>query len=140
MSTGKSEPYNGPISAIRRSPYLASSDIIGLGDLDVEIEGIFRDTDVDMGDGRKEAELFTIKFVGQPKRMVINAANLKVLSKAFGAKIENWKGQKVKLYVLDNIKAFGKLTTGLRLKTDAKVAQQKASDTAQQSMLDKVKK
>jgi hypothetical protein len=135
----KSEPYTGPVSAMRKSPYLASDDISDAGEIEVVIEGVFRDTDVEMEGGRTEKELFTLKFVGQPKRMVLNATNVKTLSRSFGSKIENWKGKKLKLFVQTGVKAFGKITTGLRVKPDAKAAAQQKSDDAANALSNKVK-
>lgn len=136
----KSEPYNGPISAMRKSPFLASEDIDGLGDIDAEIEGVYRDTDVQMADGRKEKEIYTLKFKGRDKRMCLNATNIKTLSRAFGADIKKWVGQKVKLYIQDGVKAFGSTTRGLRVKVDSRASQQQKSSDAANSLTDKINK
>lgn len=135
----KSEPYNGPVSAMRKSEYLASEDIDGLGEIEAEIEGVWKDTDVQMADGRKEKELFTLKFKGRDKRMCLNATNIKTLSRAFGADIKKWTGQKVKLYIQDGVKAFGSTTRGLRVKVDSKATQQQRSNDAANSLTDKIK-
>lgn len=135
----KSEPYNGPVSAMRKSQYLASEDIDGLGEIEVEIEGVWRDTDVQMADGRKEKELYTLKFKGRDKRMCLNATNIKTLSRAFGADIKKWTGQKVKLYIQDGVRAFGGETRGLRVKANSKAAAQQKSDEAANSLTGKIK-
>lgn len=135
----KSEPYNGPVSAMRKSEYLASEDIDGLGEIEAEIEGVWKDTDVQMADGRKEKELFTLKFKGRDKRMCLNATNIKTLSRAFGADIKKWANQKVKLYIQDGVKAFGSTTRGLRVKADSKASQQQRSSDAANSLTEKIK-
>ena len=114
----KTEPYTGKVSGMKTSPWLASEDLLGVGTVTMEIESINRNEDIDMEGGRKEALLFSIKFKGVPKQMILNATNRRMLSAAFGADTKAWIGKSVELYVQDGIRKPGKgggTTTGLRI-------------------------
>jgi hypothetical protein len=113
------EPYTGTVSGMKDSPWLASEDLLGLGSVEVEIAGVNKNTDVPMDGGRKEACLYSVAFKGKQKQMILNATNRKTLSRAFGADIDGWIGQTVKLFVQDGIRKpggkRGETTTGLRI-------------------------
>jgi hypothetical protein len=114
----KTEPYTGKVSGMKTSPWLSSEDLLGIGTVKMEIEAINRNEDIDMEGGRKEALLFSIKFKGIPKQMILNATNRRTLSAAFGADTKQWIGQTVELFVQDGIRKPGKgggTTTGLRI-------------------------
>jgi len=112
------EEYTGSVSDMKSSEWLASSDIIGLGDVQVTIESVIKSTDVKMDGGRTEKEIYSLKFVGKDKKMVLNATNRKTLAKMFSASVKKWKGQKVKLYVEDGVRnpKGGSPVQGLRIK------------------------
>jgi len=112
------EEYTGSVSDMKSSEWLASSDIIGLGDVQVTIESVVKSTDVKMDGGRTEKEIFSLKFKGKDKKMVLNATNRKTLAKMFSASVKKWKGQKVKLYVEDGVRnpKGGSPVQGLRIK------------------------
>jgi len=116
------EEYTGSVSDMKSSEWLASSDIIGLGDVQVTIESVVKSTDVKMDGGRTEKEIYSLKFVGKDKKMVLNATNRKTLAKMFSASVKKWKGQKVKLYVEDGVRnpKGGSPVQGLRIKFETK--------------------
>jgi len=116
------EEYTGSVSDMKSSEWLASSDIIGLGDVQVTIESVVKSTDVKMDGGRTEKEIFSLKFKGKDKKMVLNATNRKTLAKMFSASVKKWKGQKVKLYVEDGVRnpKGGSPVQGLRIKFETK--------------------
>ena len=97
--------------------YLASEDFIGLGEVEVEIAGIFQESGVVMQDGKKK-DFFSVAFAKTPKRMVLNATNRRCLAAAFGADTKAWVGKKVKIYAQDGIRnpAGGDKVWGLRIK------------------------
>jgi hypothetical protein len=114
----QSTPYTGKVSGMKTSPWLASEDLLGVGTVKMEIEAVTRNEDIDMEGGRKEALLFSLKFKGMPKQMILNATNRRTLSAAFGADTKQWIGQPIDLYVQDGIRKPGKgggTTTGLRI-------------------------
>ena len=114
------EEYTGGVSDMKDNPWLASEDIDGLGDIKVTIEGVFKNTDVMMDGGKKEAQLFSLKFVGKDKEMILNATNRKTLSAAFGANTKNWKNKEVILYVQGGVRnpKGGEPVKGLRLRAN----------------------
>ncbi len=111
----QSEPFTGTTAQMKKSPWLASEDLAGLSSPELVIDGVYRNTDVEMEGGRKEKELFSIAFKGASKQMILNATNRRALSTSFGADTRQWIGKRVKLYVQDNVKMGGKLVCGLRI-------------------------
>ncbi len=109
--------FTGRAGAMRVSPWLASEDLDGLGDVPVVIEAVFCHKDVAMQDGRKQAKLFAIKFTGKERQMVLNATNRKALVAKFGTDVKAWLGKEILLYVKDGVRnPAGGTTKGLRVK------------------------
>ena len=122
------KPYTGTVSGMKAaSKFLASEDLIGAGEVSMEISGVFEHQGETMQDGRKK-DLFSIAFAKTPKRMVLNATNRRTLAMAFGKDTANWAGQKVTVYVQDGIRnpAGGETVTGLRIKAQPDPALLKA--------------
>ena len=99
------------------SAFLASEDLLGLGEMEVIIEGVFEHNGETMQDGKKK-DFFSIGFAKTTKKMVLNATNRKVLAACFGADTKNWINKKVSLFVKDGIRnpAGGETVCGLRIK------------------------
>jgi hypothetical protein len=98
------------------SPWLASEDILGLGDVKVTIENVFRHVDVEFEAGRKEKTVYSIKFKGSPKQLVVNSTNRKALVAKFGVNVKDWVGKQVLLYVDPTVRLMGKIVNGVRIK------------------------
>lgn len=116
--TGKISPFTGRVGQMKASSaFLASEDLLGLGEMEVVIEGVFEHNGETMQDGKKK-DFFSIGFAKTPKRMVLNATNRKTLAACFGADTTKWIGKKVSLYVQDGVRnpAGGATVCGLRLK------------------------
>jgi hypothetical protein len=115
----KTTEYNGKVSGMKSSPWLASEDLLGIAPQQVVIAGIFKHEDVALDAGRKEKQLFAIGFEKIPKQLILNATNRKALSRMFGADTKNWIGKKITLIVQDGIRKpsgkSGETTTGLRI-------------------------
>ena len=111
--------FTGKVSQMKPDArWLASEDFIGLGEVEFEIAQIFTNVGETMQDGKKK-DFFSISFVKTNKQLVLNATNRKTLSNAFGAKVDKWVGQKVRLFAQEGVKAIGGgVTTGLRIKAD----------------------
>ena len=111
--------FTGKVSQMKPDArWLASEDFIGLGEVEFEIAQIFTNVGETMQDGKKK-DFFSISFVKTNKQLVLNATNRKTLSNAFGAKVNKWVGQKVRLFAQEGVKAIGGgVTTGLRIKAD----------------------
>lgn len=109
--------YTGRTAAMRTSPWLASEDLDGLGDVEVIIEAVYSHKDAVMQDGRKQPKLFAVKFVGKERQLVLNATNRKTIVAEFGSDVKAWKDKKVKLYVKDGVRSpSGGTTKGIRVK------------------------
>ena len=111
--------FTGKVSQMKPdAKWLASEDFIGLGEVEFEIAQIFVNSNEIMQDGKKK-DFFSVGFVKTNKQLVLNSTNRKTLSNAFGAKVEKWIGQKVRLFAQDGVRAInGGVTTGLRIKAD----------------------
>jgi endo-1,4-beta-mannosidase len=113
--------FHGTVSQMRVSPWLASEDLLGLGEIQVTIEGVFLHENVKFDAGREQREVYAVKFSGKEKQMVLNATNRKALSKAFGAKVNNWTGKTVFLHAQDGIRKPGtknETCYGLRIRAE----------------------
>ena len=113
----ESTTFEGRTSAMRVSPWLASEDLDGLGDVEVTIENVFQHKDAIMQEGRKMPKLFAVKFVGKERQLVLNAVNRKTLATRFGTDCKAWRGQKITIYVKDGVRCpSGGTTKGIRIK------------------------
>jgi hypothetical protein len=113
--------FSGKVSQMKLdNKFLASEDFLGLGEIELVISGIYQHTDEVMQDGKKK-NFFSVGFNDKPKRMILNVTNRKALAMAFGADVKKWIGQKVIIYVQDNVRnpAGGAAVHGLRIKTNA---------------------
>ncbi len=110
--------FTGSAGALSNSPWLASTDLLGLGDVECEIEDVLIYKSVTFDAGRKQENVPALKFKGRSKQMVLTAAaNRKALSRMFGANTQVWRGKKVKIYVDENVRQVGGGTgPGLRIK------------------------
>lgn len=109
--------YEGRTAAMRTSPWLASEDLDGLGEVEVTIEAVYLHKDAVMQDGRKQPKLYAVKFLNKERQLVLNATNRKTLVGHFGSDTKAWKGQKVALYVKDGVRnPAGGTTKGIRIK------------------------
>ena len=112
------EAYTGTSGAMKKnSQWLSWEDIDGKGDIPVTIEGVYKHKDAIMKDGKKEPEVFTLKFTKGSKELVLNGTNRRYLATQFGADVTKWKGKNVFLYCVYGIRAFGGVTNGIRIKT-----------------------
>ncbi len=111
------EAFEGRSSEMKKeSLWLASEDIMGLGDVKVEIEKVYRFREVEFEQGRKERDVYTIAFKNKQKQMVLNSTNRKTLVGLFGVNVKDWAGKTVHLYVDTNVKMRGKIVSGIRIK------------------------
>lgn len=116
----EAKSFNGLSGALRTSPWLASEDLIGLGEVPAEIEDVLLYDSVTFDGGRTEKNVPTLKFKGKAKQMVLRtSANRKALVHMFGADTKAWRGKTVKLYHDPAVKFGGKLVGGLRIKEEA---------------------
>lgn len=113
----KSEVFEGHSSEMKKdSPWLASEDLLGKGDVEVTIKACHRHKDVPFDGGRREPTVYSLEFVGKKKQMVLNTTNRKTLVEKFGANVKEWTGKKITLWVDTEVPMKGKLVSGLRIR------------------------
>ena len=108
--------FKGHTGEMRDTTWLAAEDIKHLGDVKVEIESVQQDTDVEFEAGRKVNKVYSLKFKGKGRKLVINATNRKILKKLYGTDVTGWAGKEITLYVQDNVKMMGKVVDGIRIR------------------------
>ena len=83
-------------------------------DLVVEITEVKTES-VMNADGRNEECL--VAHLKDQKPLIVNKTNAKAIAKVAGSNyIEDWKGKQIALYIA-NVKAFGELVEGIRVRT-----------------------
>ena len=112
----KGEVFEGRTSEMKDSPWLASEDLMGLGDGPVTIEKCLRHKNVEFDKGRVEDTVFTLVLAGKKKQLVLNSVNRKTLVAKFGTNVKDWADKKVHLYVDPNVRFAGKTVNGIRIK------------------------
>jgi len=112
----RSTEYTGNSAAIKGDcPWLASEDILDKGDVTVTIEACHAVQEAEFEGGRKE-DVYTLSFVGAKKQLVLNSTNRKTLVKLYGTNVSDWKGKPVTLWVDRNVRAFGEIRNGIRIR------------------------
>jgi len=118
MSEGHT--FTGLSGALRTSPWLASEDLVGLGEVPAEIEDVLLYDEVQFDKGRTEQNVPTIKFRGKAKQLVLKAsANRRALVRMFGSDTKNWRGKTVRIYHDPSVKFGKKVVGGLRIKDES---------------------
>lgn len=118
-SAAKGEPksFTGLSGMLRTSPWLASEDLIGLGDVPAEIEDVLLYDEVAFDRGRKEKNVPALKFKGKAKQLVLRAtANRRALVRMYGANTQAWRGKTVYIYHDPEVKFGGRAVGGIRIK------------------------
>lgn len=109
--------YTGLSGALRTSPWLASEDLVGLGDVEAVIEEVLIYDEVVFDGGRKEKNVPTLKFVGKQKQLVLRtSANRKTLVHMFGSDTKAWRGKTIHLFHDPSVKFGGKNVGGIRIR------------------------
>ena len=98
------------------SPWLASEDLQDLGDVKVIIEAVYRHADVEFDAGRKEKWVYSLKFQGKQKQLVLNSTNRKAIVGHYGTDVSKWKGKELTLYVDPDVRLMGKKVCGIRVR------------------------
>ena len=91
------KPITGHVSQMRKNnKFLSAEDLMGLGEVTVEIESVNEFSDEAMQDGKKK-DGNSLSLKGKKKRVIINATNRRVLVACFGEIVDNWIGKRFKL-------------------------------------------
>ena len=115
----KTVEFTGRTSAMRtNTPWLASEDLMGLGPVKVTIEGVYHHDEAIFDAGRKEKNVFSVKFAGKEKQLVLNSTNRRRLVALFDTTdVTKWKGKEVTL-VVSETKLMGQTVPCIRVKVD----------------------
>lgn len=101
------------------SRYLKHEELEG-HDWNVTIDRVERH-EMKNNDGQKEQK-FVVFFQELEKGMVLNATNMKTITKLMGTnESDEWKDKRVTLYTKDDIEMSGELKSGLRVRPKAPV-------------------
>jgi hypothetical protein len=110
------EKFEGHSSEMKKdSPWLSSEELEGRGDVTVIIESCHHNKTVTFEAGRAEKDVYSLKFKGKEKQLVINATNRKMMAGLFGSDVKEWAGKTVVLHVVDT-KMKGEPCRGIRVK------------------------
>ena len=113
----KPEAFEGRSAEMKKDTlWLSSEDLAGLGDVKVTIEAVFRHVDVEFEAGRKEKTVYSVKFKGKAKQLILNSINRKTIVAKFGVNVKEWSGKELTLYVDPNVRMMGKIVSGLRIR------------------------
>lgn len=96
--------YKGPSGVARDSTWLTSEDLPHDRDVVVTIESVVRRDNVTFQQGRKKPVTLALKFAGRERQLLTNATHRKVLNMLFGTPCAKWFGQRVALYVQQNVR------------------------------------
>lgn len=97
------------------SPWLASEDLMGKGDVECVIASVFFHKGAEFDEGRKE-DVFTVSFEGKKKQLVLNSTNRRSIVAKYGPNTQDWRGKKIVLYCKTGIKCYGETRTGIRIR------------------------
>ena len=115
----ESQEYEGSVTAMKISPWLASEDFMGRGRVKLIIEKVFKHEKVVSQDGRIEKNpVFALKFKKLDKQLWLNATNRKALSIAFGSSVKEWQGKVIEVGVVNDRRKPGtknEKTNGLQV-------------------------
>jgi len=111
--------FEGLSGALRTSPWLASEDLVGLGDVPATIEDVLVYDEVTFDAGRTEKNVPTLKFTGKAKQLVLRTAtNRKTLVRMFGSDTKNWRGKTIRLYHDPSVRRGKELVGGIRIREE----------------------
>jgi len=111
------EPYKGPSSIARKSPWLTNEDIPHDKDTVVTIEEIVLRRNVAFEEGRKEPVVLSARFKGKKRELALNATNRETLAAITGSKnCEKWFGLTIALYVKPDVRLGRDTVCGVRIR------------------------
>ena len=99
------------------SDYLGSCDLDDGKDLKAVIKSVTVKSVKSPNDGKEQERNVATFTDANLKPMILNATNCKLMKKFAGSNfINDWNNIPVQIYVKDDIKAFGEVTEGLRIR------------------------
>ena len=117
LTSKEPKVFTGLSGMLRTSPWLASEDLVGLGDVPAEIEDVLLYDEVAFDKGRKERNVPALKFRGKAKQLVLRtSANRRSLVRMFGANTQAWRGKTIYIYHDPEVRFGGRAVGGIRIK------------------------
>lgn len=110
------EAFTGRASEMKASDWLSVEDIADIAPIKMTIAEVFLHRNVAFEAGRKEDKVYSLKFQGAHKQLVINGTNRKTLVKAYSNKTEEWRGKEVTLTIEPLKREFNGHRHGIRIK------------------------
>lgn len=103
---------------------LFNPDYMGAWSIDPGEEPIYTIKSVALesvtGSGGSKQDCTVIRWVENQKPFIVNNTNAKSITKSIGSPyIEDWKGNKIKLFVQSGVKAFGDIVDALRVRPNS---------------------
>lgn len=116
METQVKESKKTHWKKVFNSDYLGSCDLDNGKDLKAVIKSVSVQA-VKNTDGKKQDRNVAVFTDPKLKPMILNATNCKIVKKFAGSSfINDWNNIPIQIYVKDDIKAFGDVTEGLRIR------------------------
>lgn len=114
MST--SQIFDGRASEMRDSPWLASEDLDGIGEIKLTVKAVHKNNDVEFEAGRKKAVVFSLEFEKAKRQLILNGTNRRKMQATYGNNVKDWVGKQITVYVQDGIKVGREVKRGLRIR------------------------
>jgi hypothetical protein len=95
---------------------MINSKFLRKEDIDDEIIVTINGCTLEDMPGDDNERRWVLHFKELPKAMTLNTTTIRVLEKAFGGDSDDWKNQRVELYVDPNVAFRGQVVGGLRLR------------------------
>ena len=113
--------YQGPVSAMRESPWLSSEDLEdpnckGWREVVVTISGVKEIVDAQFKGGRTKAKCYALVFAGKDRWLVLNGVNRETCKELFGRRAADWIGKQITLYVKPDVRLGKQTGPGIRIK------------------------
>ena len=111
--------------------YLSHTDISDVSDTIVTIKDFQQET---LGMGAQAQEKWVLYFRENKKGLVLNKTNGKILVKMLGEEMDEWIGQKIALYVKDDVEYQGDIVSAIRIRLTKPKGKEKTTNPAVHAM------
>lgn len=111
--------------------YLSHTDISDVTDTIVTIKDFQQET---LGMGAQAQEKWVLYFRENKKGLALNKTNGKILVKMLGEEMDEWVGQKIALYVKDDVEYQGDIVSAIRIRLTKPKGEQKPQNHAVYAM------
>jgi len=111
----KGEEVLGSVTKFMDRRFLSSLDLMGAGDVKLEINRVEHLDKVKYANGNTSENVLLMYFTGTDKPLALNATNIKAIIAILGTnQVKDWKGKSITLGV-KTVQAFGKSQPAVRV-------------------------